>query len=374
MASMLDQLRELVSPEMLSTLTAETGESESAVSNGLTAAIPTIAAAIANRADDRSFMSDLAGLATKTSIATDPASASAAVGARLPALLGSNLSAVTAGIARGAGIRESSSASLIGAAATLVLGYLGRFRRDNDLTVSDLADRLRDERAAFSAALPDGIELPLVSRPRPSRTLVTAAVASAAVLAAIGGARWWAAHDIPAAHARVEVSEEFKPVGTSGSFHAPPVGSRGSFFEPFTRRLPRNATITFPTGSAEDRVSAYLASAVGGATLVTCERIGFDGQSATLTPESREQLNNIVTILWAYPRAKVTVSGHTNIMDDEEANQSLSTARAKAVADSLIAAGVDAERIRAEGYGSRMPLADEGRARTSRVMLDVSVR
>src|SRR5262245_40331712 len=111
MASMLDQLRELVSPEMLSNLTAETGESESAVSNGLSAAIPTIAAAIANRADDRAFVRDLAVQSAMTKPSIAPAR-----------LFGSNLSAITAGIARSADIRESSSASLLTGAAALVLG------------------------------------------------------------------------------------------------------------------------------------------------------------------------------------------------------------------------------------------------------------
>jgi len=56
MASMLDSLRELASPAILSIVTRQTNESESAVSRAFSAAIPAIAATIANRCDDGSFM------------------------------------------------------------------------------------------------------------------------------------------------------------------------------------------------------------------------------------------------------------------------------------------------------------------------------
>ncbi|MGB9054122.1 MAG: hypothetical protein WCC54_17640, partial [Pseudolabrys sp.] len=73
---------------------------------------------------------------------------------------------------------------------------------------------------------------------------------------------------------------------------------------------PGNATITIPAvGSAEDRLSLYLASASPGETNITLDRISFDTDSAVLTAESSAQLDNIATILRAYPRAHVAVVG-----------------------------------------------------------------
>ena len=86
-------------------------------------------------------------------------------------------------------------------------------------------------------------------------------------------------------------------------------------------------------------------SAVSGATTMDFDRISFETGSAMLTTESAEQLHNIATILRAYPKATVTVSGHTDNVGNEQANWNLSTARAKAVANSLTSDGVEPNRV-----------------------------
>ena len=50
---------------------------------------------------------------------------------------------------------------------------------------------------------------------------------------------------------------------------------------------------------------------------------------------SRAQLANVAVILKAYPRAQVTIAGHTDNTGDEAANIALSRGRAQAVADAL---------------------------------------
>src|SRR5262249_56918731 len=64
--------------EILSRVTAQTGESESAVMKGFGAVVPTIVGTIANRVDDRGFMNDVADLATST--AADPNAIGSAAG------------------------------------------------------------------------------------------------------------------------------------------------------------------------------------------------------------------------------------------------------------------------------------------------------
>ena len=66
-----------------------------------------------------------------------------------------------------------------------------------------------------------------------------------------------------------------------------------------------------------------------------------------LTAESNEQLDNIATILRAYPQANVTIAGHTDSVGGEAANVALSRARANTVAAKLTADGVSS------GAGSR---------------------
>jgi OOP family OmpA-OmpF porin len=384
MPSMSDVLRELVSPTMLSRLAQQTGESESDVSRGFSAAIPTIASAIANRSDDHGFMKDLAALATRTAAAPDPLAAisglvsstsaidtSTPTGGWLSSLFGRNLSAVTDSVARYAGLRGSSAASIISMCAPLVLGYIGRMMRSDNLTVSDLEDRLREQRAQLASAVPAGFEMPAFLR-EPVTTSQAAAdwtVPALALLSllCLGGLIWWASPK-PMQQARVEViAPEAKPVGTAGSI-----------VDKLSRSLPGNVIISIPAGSTEDRLSMYLTTAVSGATAMDFDRISFETGSAKLTAESADQLHNIATILRAYPKATVMVSGHTDNVGNEQANRNLSTARAKAVANSLTADGVESDRVSAEGYGSLKPVAsnstEAGRAQNRRVTLDVAVR
>ena len=74
----------------------------------------------------------------------------------------------------------------------------------------------------------------------------------------------------------------------------------------------------------------------------------------------------------------MTIGGYTDNEGSESANMALSKARAEAVAGRLTAAGVSAERVHPEGFGSQKPLGsnttDTGRAENRRVVLQVNVR
>ena len=73
--------------------------------------------------------------------------------------------------------------------------------------------------------------------------------------------------------------------------------------------------------------------------------------------------------------AKVEVGGHTDAKGRAEMNQELSQERADAVRTALIAAGVDATRITAKGYGEDVPVAtnnsESGRAKNRRIEIRV---
>src|SRR6476620_8216791 len=62
-ATMLDGVQEFLTPNFLSHVSHETGESEAAVSKGFMAVVPTLLASIAGRSSDSGFMSQLASLA-----------------------------------------------------------------------------------------------------------------------------------------------------------------------------------------------------------------------------------------------------------------------------------------------------------------------
>ena len=101
--------------------------------------------------------------------------------------------------------------------------------------------------------------------------------------------------------------------------------------------------------------------------------IKFEFNSSKLTANSYPTLDDIVALMKLIPEANLEVQGHTDIVGTEDYNQKLSEARAHTVTDYLISKGVAADRLRAVGFGTRVPLADnetdEGRAMNRRVEL-----
>jgi len=84
----------------------------------------------------------------------------------------------------------------------------------------------------------------------------------------------------------------------------------------------------------------------------------------------------LATLFQRNPDWAITVSGHTDSTGDEINNLELGLRRANEVRDILIAEGVPAERITAEGIGAPNPIADndtpEGRAQNRRFEIEIS--
>ncbi|PLX36771.1 MAG: hypothetical protein C0606_13215 [Hyphomicrobiales bacterium] len=100
-------------------------------------------------------------------------------------------------------------------------------------------------------------------------------------------------------------------------------------------------------------------------------RILFDSGKASIQEHSFGLLDNLVYMAQRCPMAGIEIEGHTDADGSDEANQALSEARARAVADYLGGAGVAGDRLSAIGYGESRPVAsndtDEGKAQNRRI-------
>jgi outer membrane protein OmpA-like peptidoglycan-associated protein len=114
----------------------------------------------------------------------------------------------------------------------------------------------------------------------------------------------------------------------------------------------RPEEIEIKTISEEDY---YVAAMKKGAD-VTLRNIYFEFDSAELTAESFDGINEVCGFLLEYPDLKIEIVGHTDDMGDESYNQRLSERRAESVAKAFIDRGVSAERIKTKGCGSTQPL------------------
>jgi outer membrane protein OmpA-like peptidoglycan-associated protein len=150
----------------------------------------------------------------------------------------------------------------------------------------------------------------------------------------------------------------------------------GTFVE---RTLPNNVTLNIPEKGVETRLVAFI-EAPGAipdkVAWFNFDRLVFDTGSATLRPESQEQVDNIAAILVAYPKVKLKIGGYTDNIGDRQTNLQLSRERANTVVAELVRRGISADRLTAEGYGEEYPVADNsveaGRAENRRVAMRVT--
>ena len=104
---------------------------------------------------------------------------------------------------------------------------------------------------------------------------------------------------------------------------------------------------------------------------VKIENLFFATNKTYILPESEQAMSDLAQFLLDNPSVSIRITGHTDAVGTDEANQILSEGRANAVRADLIKRGVAKERIEAEGKGEKEPVApndtEEGRAKNRRV-------
>jgi len=117
--------------------------------------------------------------------------------------------------------------------------------------------------------------------------------------------------------------------------------------------------------------------AIGSATRISLDSaVLFDTGEYVLKPEAFSAIDDVLQTIENRKAASIIVSGHTDAVGSQEANEVLSRNRASAVADYLLnRAGFDDRRVTLEAFGERRPVASnetaEGRAKNRRVELTV---
>jgi len=99
-------------------------------------------------------------------------------------------------------------------------------------------------------------------------------------------------------------------------------------------------------------VDFYLASIF---KPVLIENIFYDFDKATLRPESKEALDELIALLTDNPNVTIELMAHTDRMGTDAYNANLSQRRAQSVVDYLIKGGIDKERLTATGHGKSKP-------------------
>ncbi|AFD08521.1 DUF937 domain-containing protein [Solitalea canadensis] len=425
MANIIDTLKGFVTPDLVSQASSTLGESSGSITGAFGAAFPSILAGLLNKSSDSSSMSGIfdliKGSAASSNILSNPSDLLSGLGTSgtaggglidqgkrlLFSLFGDKTADLSTLIGGASGVKSSSAASILTLAAPLIMSFLGKKASDEGWGLSGLTNFLSSQKDNIVSAAPSGLGSLLglgsltnlgssissgvrdtvntaktaYSTPPPTgssnwlRNLLLAAVALLAIFFL-----WRSCNKkpdtatVPTVDTVVDTAEQM--VDTAAAKVSDAMAKLGNFFK---KKLPNGVELNIPEFGIENKLIAFIedkSKPVDKTTWFSFDRLTFETGSATLKPESQEQLNNIAEILKAYSAVELKIGGYTDNVGDAKANQKLSSDRADNVKAELVKLGIDAKRLSAEGYGDKFPVAtnetEEGKAQNRRIDLRVT--
>ncbi len=426
--NILDMLKDQVTGTLAKQASGFLGESEGAVQSALGSAFPAILGSVINKGSSKSGAEGLMGmiggldldmLGNIGNIFGGGASSVNGLlnsgGGILESLLGNKLGGVVDLIAKVSGLKGGSSSSLLKMAAPLLMGLIGKQIKGKG--IGGLMDLLTGQKAHVAKAMPSGMGNLLgfanlgkiTDGVKDVAGAATGAVGSAANLAGntaraaagtatdaaksgfgwlkaalpillLGVLAWWFMNkggvdkmkDV--ATSAVETTKGAANAVTDGVADAATAAAdmaSSAFAKVNAEAKAALDKVTFTAGSAGSQMMDYIKGGFKGNGNFSFNNVNFNSGSAQLTKTSTSEIDNLAAILKAYPAVNVNIQGHTDNTGDAAKNKTLSQARATAVLGRLMGQGIDASRIKAIGFGSDSPIADngtaEGRAKNRRI-------
>ncbi len=401
--NLLDLVKDQVTGQLAKQASSFLGESESSVTSALGGIFPTLLGSVIDKSSsasgakglmdmigklDLDSLGDIAGLFGGGSSAVNSLLGSG--GGIIDALLGNKTNGVIDLISSLAGLKKDSSSSLLKMAAPFLIGLIGKQIKGKG--VSGLTDLLLGQKSSVASALPAGmgslLGLADFGGIAPKVEKVAAGGNSwlkwlLPLLLAVALIYFWGKGCANSAtDAANDAMTKVEDVATDAANAATDAAANAaqSVKDFFTFKLPSGFELVGANkGGIEDQLVTFIQDSskpVDKDTWFNFDRLLFETGSANLLPESKEQLTNIAEILKAFPQVTLKIGGYTDNTGDPTANQRLSTDRAFNVMNDLVAMGVAKERLTAEGYGDKHPVADnsteEGRAMNRRIAVRVT--
>jgi len=415
--NLLDTVKGLFTGNLISTAATSLGESEAGIQKALSGAIPAILAGLVGKAGSHEGASGILDLAKQASgsgilsniggfLGNDNNNLLSKGAEMLKAVLGDKAGGIASLVSNFAGIKHSSSSSILSMLAPVALGTLGNHASESNLSAGGLMSFLASQKSSIMNAMPSGLGtvgnlLGLGTAAAGHATETSHAVANhtaaggnggggikfllplllAIFAVALGiyffngcGAGTKEAVAAVDSTATKVVTETEKAVATTVS----------TAREMFKVKLPNDTILDAYKGGIEDKLVTFLGTdykKLGEDSLKKVwfdfDDLNFETGSATITAASQKQVNNLAAILKAFPLVKLKIGGYTDKVGEEAANKKLSDARAKSVQAALDKGGVGKQITAAEGYGSAFALYPASAPESDRVKdrhVSVSVR
>lgn len=384
-AYLFDVVRSAISPGSVSSISSNLGENDQGISKAIDAAIPVVLKTISDRATtDHGLVHTLISQATASGaienvtglFEADPGLLGKG-SSMLSSLLGNRSGVISSVISSYAGIKPSSASTLLSCITPLALGMIGRQTREMD--ANQTRSWLLAQEADIYGSIPEGLNINSLM----TNTQNLAPLAEHEKKE--GGMPVWALPLLLLVSGAMLIlyftgklkTEKVEPavVSTTTAAEQAPAPKQILKVE-----LPDGVVLDAYQGGIEDQLVRFLndGNAVAGKDVwFDFDNLNFAVGTAEISPESQVQINNIVAILKAFPKAKIKIGGYTDKTGDESANLTLSRNRAEAVKAALVAAGVGSQVTDAEGYGSqfaKVPAEAPESSRLSDRRVSVSVR
>lgn len=297
-------------------------------------------------------------------------------GALAHSVLGDNFDNAAGAVARHAGVGIGTAQSLLGLAAPLALGGIARNAPAGGFTPESLTRFLQGQRDDVVAAAPQGLSLSWFDRAPAAAARATQAAAAPAKR---GASRVWPwLIGLGAVILFGTMMSQCTTQRVTTPTPAPPAAPRVNVPDAPAGYidLPNGVRLNAAVGTIGRDLATFLSSGTPAPRTFTFNDLNFDTGDIVVTPESTATLNAIASTLAAYPNAGVRLDGYTDNVGERAANMTLSQNRANAVAQALVARGVDASRISTAGFGPDNPVAsndtEAGRAQNRRLELTVT--
>jgi OmpA-OmpF porin, OOP family len=426
--NILEILKGFVTPELITKASGLLGENEGAVKKALGGAMPSILASLNSHVEGNTVPAGLFDQ-LKSADAIAPASVddlvtgkSTATSGFIDSLLGDKMGGLGELIGKFANVKTAAAGSLVAMAGSFVMNFLGKQVQENGLDLGGLTKMLGENKSMIAGALPAGLDKVFALGSLGSMAAATAATVkteekvAAAVAAPVETVRaaaplasslepssaikWaWPALGLAglAGAAAIFMTNLNRPKVEGGDGHgkaathsAEKVEKSNIITPPEPEKAPEGMVnlsvtdglmMTVPTTGIEAQLVGFIkdeSKPADKTTWFNFDRILFDTAKATLKSESQEQVDNIAKIMKAFPNVQLKIGGYTDNTGNKEANLKLSGDRANAVMAAIVAAGIDATRLKAEGFGDQFPVGDnateEGRALNRRIACRVAAK
>lgn len=303
-------------------------------------------------------------------------------------LLDDKLSPVVDIISGASGLKTSSATSLLKLTAPLVLGIIGKYIREKGLDAKGLKTLLADQSESVRQSIPPGVgkllgmgAISVEYAPPAAQKMISLAPQNEKstftkllpwiILGLASLALFYfvekgcgATPEAPVVH----------PEATKDTIIALPPAEPVNELKNYT--LPGGQTLNVLPGSFTSRLAEFLASSETGDKCLAFDQVDFESGSFMITADSDVQLEELATIMKAYPYLRISIEGYTDNEGDDGKNKSLSKERARVIKSWLTGKSIEPGRIDTKGLGEENPIASNktemGRQKNRRVEVCVN--